>query len=183
MKIPVMTVDVELPEDVTAAFQGSMLTLKGKKGETSRDFRNPRVQFRIDGNTILIAAKNATKREKTTLGTIQAHISNMARGVSQGHMYKLKICSGHFPMNAGVSGKEFSVKNFLGEKTPRKLQLRDNVDVKIDGQHIIVTSNNIELAGQTAADIEQLMRVKGRDRRIFQDGIYIIEKDGELIEQ
>jgi len=178
-----MTMDIELPEGVAAAFQDSVLSLKGKKGEVSRDFRNPRVDFRTEGNMIILTAKNATKREKTALGTICAHIRNMVRGVAQGHTYKLKICSGHFPMNASVSGKEFSVKNFLGEKTPRRLQLRDNVDVKIDGSHIIVVSNSKELAGQTAADIEQLMRVKGRDRRIFQDGIYIIEKDGKPIEQ
>lgn len=178
-----MTMDVELPDGVAVVFNGNVLTFKGTKGEVARDFRSPRVTFRTEGNTITFTAKNATKREKTTLGTIRAHIRNMVRGVSQGHTYKLKICSGHFPMNASVSGKEFSVKNFLGEKIPRRLQIRDGADVKIDGQLITVTSINKETAGQTAADIEQLMRVKGRDRRIFQDGIYIIEKDGKLIEQ
>ncbi len=182
MKVPQMRVDVELPEGVAAAVQESTLTMKGKRGEVSRDFQSPKVELRAEDGRVIIVAKDATKREKTTLGTIRAHIRNMVRGVDEGHTYRLKICSGHFPMNVAVSGKEFSVKNFLGEKIPRKLQLRDNVDVKVDGQQIVVASNNKELAGQTAADIELLMRIKGRDRRIFQDGIYIIEKDGKLIE-
>ena len=53
--------------------------------------------------------------------------------------------------------------------------------MKVDGDLVTVQSTSKELAGQTAADIEQLCRVTGRDRRIFQDGIWIIEKDGKPI--
>ena len=106
----------------------------------------------------------------------------MIKGVAEGHVYRLKICSGHFPMNVSVSGNEFSVANFLGEKTPRKLSVKEGASVKVEGQEVVVESMNKELAGQTAADIELLTKVKGRDRRIFQDGIFIINKDGKELE-
>jgi len=32
-----------------------------------------------------------------------------------------------------------------------------------------------------AARIEQASKVRGKDRRVFQDGIYIVEKAGEPI--
>src|SRR3989344_13039 len=47
---------------------------------------------------------------------------------------------------------------------------------KIDKDTITVDAANVETAGQTAANIEIATKIKGRDRRTFQDGIYIIEK-------
>src|SRR3989344_1644060 len=73
------------------------------------------------------------------------------------------------------------IKNVLGEKIPRKVNLMPGAAVKVDGSTITVESPDIEKAGQVAADIEQATRRPGFDRRIFQDGIYIIEKEGEQI--
>ena len=103
------------------------------------------------------------------------------KGVVEGHVYQLKICSSHFPMSAAVNNGEFSVKNFLGEKVPRTIKIKENVDVKVEGDIITVESPDKELAGQTAASIEQLCKITNRDRRIFQDGIYIISKAGKEI--
>jgi large subunit ribosomal protein L6 len=113
--------------------------------------------------------------------TFKAHIKNLIRGVMEGHLYKLKICSGHFPMSVSVSGEEFIIKNFMGENVPRTLKLKENVSVKVEGDQVIVESIDKEKAGQTAADIEQLTRVTNKDLRIFQDGIYITFKDGKEI--
>ena len=72
--------------------------------------------------------------------------------------------------------KQFVVKNFLGERIPRKAKILPGVDVKVQGDFITVQSISKDAAGQTAANIETMMKVRGKDRRIFQDGIYIIEK-------
>jgi large subunit ribosomal protein L6 len=105
----------------------------------------------------------------------------MIKGATEGHVYKLKVCSGHFPMNVAVAGKDFVVKNFLGEKKPRQVAIKEGVDVKVEGEIVTVESCDKELAGQTAADIETLTRITNRDLRIFQDGIYITEKDGKPV--
>ena len=36
--------------------------------------------------------------------------------------------------------------------------------------------NNVEDVGQTAANLERATVVKGRDIRVFQDGIYVVSK-------
>ena len=82
-------------------------------------------------------------------------------------------------MNVTVSSDNFTIKNFLGEKTPRVLKLKKGVIVKVEGGQIIVESVNKELAGQVSADIEQLTRRSGYDGRIFQDGIWLCNKDGK----
>ncbi len=71
------------------------------------------------------------------------------------------------------------IKNFLGEKVDRILEVPDGVDVEIKKEIITVKSPNKELAGQASANFETATRIRGRDKRTFQDGIYIIEKGGK----
>ncbi len=173
--------EIKLPEGVEIKIDAGVITLKGKKGECQKKITDPKIIIKAEGNKVIVSAKNATKREKTRLGSCVSHISNMAKGANEGHIYKLKICSGHFPMNVAISGKDFIVKNFLGEKNPRALKLKEGADVKLEGEVITIESCSKELAGQTAADIEKLTRITNKDRRIFQDGIYITEKDSKPI--
>jgi len=184
MKLKLMKTEVELPQGVTCTVQGNnQVTMKGPKGEVTRAFPHQSIKIAMGEGHVMISAKEATKREKTMAGTFQSHISNMMKGVSQGHVYRLKICSGHFPMNVNATGGEFIIKNFLGEKVPRKLKLKPGVNVKVEGQEVTVEGVALELVSQTAANIEQLTRIRNRDLRIFQDGIYITHKDGQQVGQ
>jgi large subunit ribosomal protein L6 len=79
-------------------------------------------------------------------------------------------------MTLKVEGSKLAINNFLGEKKPRFAEILPNVNVDIKGQNITVSSPDKEAAGQTAANFEKATKVKNRDRRIFQDGIYIVEK-------
>ena len=171
-----LTEQIEIPEGVEIKIDKGLVSAKGPKGESSRRLAGPKINLEVKDNKVVISATKATKREKRLIGTFKSHVENIIHGVNEGHVYKLKICSTHFPMNASVKEGIFELQNFLGEKVPRTIKLKQGVDVKIEGQEITVESTNKELAGQTAASIEQLCRITNRDRRIFQDGIYIIEK-------
>jgi large subunit ribosomal protein L6 len=176
------TEEIELPEGVQATMEDKKLRLKGEKGENQRVFNNPNIKIGVKDNKIIInCLTKPTKRQKKIIGTFRAHIKNLIKGAKEGHTYKLRACSSHFPMNVSINNNELVVKNFLGEKHPRKLAINEGCDVKINGEEITVTSCNKEIAGQTAAKIELLTRITNKDRRIFQDGIFITEKDGRQI--
>jgi large subunit ribosomal protein L6 len=100
----------------------------------------------------------------------------MIKGVTNGFTYKLAIVYSHFPISVSVKKGFIEIYNFTGEKNPRIAKIVGNTSVEVKGKEIIVSGVNKEEVGQTAANIEQAARVKGRDIRIFQDGIYITEK-------
>lgn len=171
---------IEIPDGIQVTGDKD-LTVKGPKGELKRLFNFPGIKVAVVGKEIAISAKKATKREKKMIYTYIAHLKNMIQGVQEPWVYKLKVCASHFPMNVSVNGKDFIVKNFLGEKVPRKLIIKDGVTVKVDGKDVVIESIDKELAGNTASEIELLTVIRGRDLRVFQDGIYITEKAGKQI--
>jgi len=178
MKPKQTTYAVPIPAGVTVDIKDGLFTVKGAKGEVKRKFIFPKIVIEKKDNSIVFTAKNPTKREKAAIFSTEAHLKNMFKGVLENCIYKLKICSGHFPMKVTLKGNVLEVKNYMGETIPRTLVIKPGVDVKVAEPEITVTCPDKELAGQTAASIEQIARRANFDRRIFQDGIYIISKDG-----
>ncbi len=172
---------IEIPEGVEATIEGHELTVKGKKGENKRKFSLGRIKFEKKGGEIILEDKKATKKEKKIINTTASHIENMIKGVQEGFEYKLKICISHFPITVEIGKGEAIVKNFLGEKIPRKVKIPKNVDASMEKDIITVSSVDKEAAGQAAANFEKSTRIRNRDRRIFQDGIFIISKAGREI--
>jgi large subunit ribosomal protein L6 len=181
MKLKNHVEEIELIEEVSVAINSRAFTVTGAKGNVTRDLYSPIIKTVANKNKVTFTVPVYTMREKKLIGTFKAHLNNMAKGVTEGHIYKLKICSGHFPMNVSYAGGIFSVKNFTGEKVPRTLKIDKSVNVAIDGDFIVVEGIEKELVGQTAANIEKLTKRPAFDRRVFQDGIYITEKDGKPI--
>jgi large subunit ribosomal protein L6 len=173
--------DVVIPEGVTATVEGNLVKVKGAKGEINKKFvLHDNVITKRD-NAIIIAAPSTRKKDKAQAGSIAAHIKNMMAGITNGVTYKMKIVYSHFPMNAKVQGDKFVIDNFLGEKYPRKARILKNVSVEVKGQDVTVKGIDVDVVSQTAANIEQITKITNRDLRVFQDGIYITEKDGRPV--
>jgi large subunit ribosomal protein L6 len=168
---------VAIPEKVEVKIDNGLVTIKGPKGEVQRKFVFKKIDMKLDGKTIIFTALKPTKREKAAIFTTEAHLKNMFKGSLEGSTYKLKICSGHFPMKVALKGTLLEVKNFMGETVPRTLTIKPGVHVDVKEPEITVSSPDKELAAQTAASIEQICRRSAFDKRIFQDGIYITVKD------
>ena len=171
--------EIEIPGNVEINLKDSVLFITGPKGKLERRFP---LKMNHEGKKIIIEIKNGTKRDKNMLKTTVAHIKNMLNGVLEGYNYALQVCSVHFPMNVSATKEFVTIKNFLGETKERRAFILPNVTVEIKGDIVKVNSPDKEAAGQTAANIELATRVTSRDRRIFQDGIWIIEKAGQTIE-
>jgi len=171
-----ITEKIEIPEGISCTFNENVLTCKKESNVLERKIEIPQVKIILKGKEIIFECEKANKNIRKTIMSFLAHVKNMFYGLDEKFTYVLEAANVHFPMSFKVEKNNLIINNFLGEKVPRKAAIMPNVEVEIKGQKIIVTSSNIEAAGQTAGNFEKATRVKGRDRRIYQDGLYIVEK-------
>lgn len=169
--------EILIPTGVEVKIDDEVI-VKGPKGENRRKINFGKINVKLTKDKIILSYAKATKKEKKMINTLSAHLRNLIKGVSEQFEYKLKICVGHFPFTVKLEGKKAIVKNFLGERMQREAKIPEGAEVEINKDIIIVKSLNKEIAGQAAANLEAVTRVRNRDRRIFQDGIYIINKCG-----
>jgi large subunit ribosomal protein L6 len=176
MLIKELIYEIDLPEGVTFSMDNHDIKLSGSRGDLSRNFKHPMISVSENNGKIKLVGTKIRRKEKALIGTWRAHLKNMAQGVSSGFLYEMKIVFAHFPMKVSVKGNVVHVANFLGEKTTRLANIHGDVKVIAKGDKVTLEGNNVEDVGQTAANLEQATVVKGRDIRVFQDGIYVVSK-------
>ena len=167
---------VRIPKGVKVEVEGPVVRVKGQKGQLERSFRFPQIAMQIEGDEVVISTGVDRKRTVAMVGTIQAHIANMCRGVSEGFEYHMKVVYSHFPIQLKLSGNRLEINNFLGEKKPRYAQIGNGVAAKVSNDEIVLSGIDREALGITSANIEHATRIRDRDPRIFQDGIYRVQR-------
>ena len=167
---------VEIPEDVDIKIDGRIVTVRGEKGELTRDFSHTPISIYLEEKRITAKANWPRKREAALVGTVCSHVRNMITGVTKGFTYKLKIVFSHFPISVKVKERTVVIENFTGERSPRIAKIVGDSKVAVKGEDIIVNGINVEAVSQTAANIEQATKIKKKDHRVFLDGIYVYER-------
>ena len=161
---------MKIQEGAKLTLEGGKVTVSGAKGTLVRDFSHPEVKLEAKG------AEFSATGDKALSNTVEAHVRNMAIGVVSGYAKKLKILYSHFPISVELKGREMLIKNFLGEKQPRKSRIIGQTKVEVKGQEVFVSGPSKEEVGQTIANIKSATRIRNRDSRVFQDGFYVIEE-------
>jgi len=181
---------IKLPSEVNATMEKGVLTLKGPKGSLVREFKSYRLKILASGNEVKIEGTPNNKQTLILIETLTAHIRNMVEGLVYGYKYQLKVVYSHFPMSIAVEKGVVNIKNFLGEKFPRKALIIGNTKVEVKGQDVTISGIDKDAVGQTASNMEKKTKVKNKDIRRYQDGVYIVEhgnmeekKKGRLIEE
>lgn len=169
-------IEIDLPADVSATVDGLEVTVSGPEGAVTKRLWYPDVSVAVEDEAVIIESADPDRAAEATMGTFESHVENMIYGVLEGWEYRMKTVYAHFPMQVSSQGGELVVENFLGERAPRRTPIHGDTEVSIDEDEIVLTGPDKEAVGQTAADLEQLTRVQGKDVRVFQDGAYITEK-------
>ncbi|MGV8144390.1 MAG: 50S ribosomal protein L6 [Methanothermobacter sp.] len=175
-QVAIIRDEIPIPEGIEVSIQDEIV-VTGSAGELKRKFKSRNINITKDDNKIILEAPFPKKRDKAMLGTIKSHLNNMIIGLTDGFSYKMKIVYAHFPMTVKVTNNKVTIENFLGERHPRTAKILGNTKVQIKGDEVIVEGINKEAVGQTMANIEQATKIKGRDPRVFQDGIYLVSKE------
>lgn len=173
-----MTETLQIPSDVNCTYSHGVLKCSKDGAEVSRRLSYPLVDIQVKDGSVVLETKRGNKNQNKAIRSMVAHINNLFRGLDEPFTYELEAVNVHFPMTLKVEGSTLIINNFLGEKKQRKAKIVKNVKVDIKGTKITVTSPDREAAGQTAANFERATKVANRDRRIYQDGIFITAKPG-----
>jgi large subunit ribosomal protein L6 len=170
--------EVKIPQGVTAKIEGMRIQIKGPKGQVQRDFSHASmIEIQKSSGGLTIRALSDRRRAKSLVGTLKTEINNMILGVTKGFTYKLKMASSHFPISVKVDKDKHivNIENFIGERYPRTANIDGEVDVAVKGDDVIVSGADKGSVGQTSTNIGRACRIKDKDPRVFQDGIYLYE--------
>jgi len=165
---------ISIPDGITVSYENSVLTVRGPKGELSRPV-SKKLSVTVSPKTIVLAADDRRRKNVAVLYTWRAHLKNMFIGVTAGWVAQMKIIYLHFPIKFSVEGKKILIGNFLGERAPREARLLDGVTVKLDKDTVTVTGIDKENVGNQCGAIESTTVIRNRDRRVFSDGIWLVQ--------
>ncbi|MDD5162910.1 MAG: 50S ribosomal protein L6 [Candidatus ainarchaeum sp.] len=167
----------ELPQGMQASIEGGFIKITGPKGELKRKIPSRELAVKIEGNAIFFEMLSAKRVSYACLRSFEKHIGNMAKGLGKEFEYHLRVVYSHFPINIAVKGNNVEINNFLGEKLPRIARILPGAKVEAKGKEVFVRGPDKDAVGQTAANIEAQSVVSNKDRRVFQDGIFLVEKN------
>jgi large subunit ribosomal protein L6 len=158
--------------------EGNVIQVKGTLGTIKKDFMKLPATVRVQGNKVTIKPYGTRKSDLAVTNTARSLIAAMIKGVEKGYTYKLKIIFAHFPISVKVKGKELHVENFYGERSARISKIvGDATKVSVVGEDVVIQGPSLENVSQTAANIELSTKTKGKDQRVFLDGLYVYSKE------
>lgn len=145
---------VALPSGVTVELKGSMVHVKGSKGELTYELL-PEVTVTVDGSTVVVGRKNDSKDARARHGLTRALINNMVKGVSDGYQKQLEIIGVGY--KAAIKGKTLVLN--LGHSHPIDFDIPAEIEITQDERNkniLFIKGADKQQVGQVAARIREL---------------------------
>jgi len=140
---------IMVPEGVEVAFDGTVLSVKGPKGELQR-LIHPKVQLDIEDARIQVSITDDSKESQSLYGLFRSLVANMVAGVTEGFRKTLEIVGVGYRVE--LSGNQLVLH--LGYSHPISYDLPSGIQAQIEQRNRVVLSGiDKELLGDTAAKI------------------------------
>ena len=169
-KVVVLLAGVEIKQD------GNNITVKGPKGELTREFSSD-IKMNIEGNEVTFTRPNDSKEMKTIHGTTRANFNNMVVGVSEGFQKALELIGVGY--RAQVQGNKLTLN--VGYSHPVEMTAPEGVTFEVPANtQVIVKGINKEVVGELAANIRGVRPpepYKGKGIRYV--GEFVRRKEGK----
>lgn len=167
---------VEIPSGVEVTIDGQTVTVKGKKGELTREFQ-PSMIIEQEGNEIIVKPENDERQTNAYWGLTRSLLHNMVVGVSDGFEKKLELVGVGY--RAALKGRDLELQ--LGYSHPVLVKAPEGITFEVPSQNEITVSGiSKETVGQVAADIRKWRKpepYKGKGIRYV--GEYVRRKAGK----
>jgi len=142
---------VNIPAGVEVKLDGSLVVVKGAKGELKREIDSVIKIEKKDEQLIFSPAKK-TKKTSALWGLSRMLVANMIEGVNKGFQKKLELEG--IGYRVALQGENLVLG--LGYSHPVEFKAPGGIEFKVEKNTITVSGINKELVGQAAADIRKL---------------------------
>ena len=167
---------IVLPAGVELTNNDNVVTVKGPKGELTREFSKD-IEIRVEGTEVTLHRPNDSKEMKTIHGTTRALLNNMVIGVSEGFKKELEMRGVGY--RAQLQGSKLVLA--VGKSHPDEVEAPEGITFELPNPTTIVISGiSKEAVGQTAAYVRSLRSpepYKGKGIRYV--GEYVRLKEGK----
>ena len=167
---------IVLPAGVELTNNDNVVTVKGPKGELTREFSKD-IEIRVEGTEVTLHRPNDSKEMKTIHGTTRALLNNMVIGVSEGFKKELEMRGVGY--RAQLQGNKLVLA--VGKSHPDEVEAPAGITFELPNPTTIVISGiSKEVVGQTAAYVRSLRTpepYKGKGIRYV--GEYVRLKEGK----
>ncbi|HHA9557807.1 TPA: 50S ribosomal protein L6 [Streptococcus pneumoniae] len=167
---------IVLPAGVELANNDNVVTVKGPKGELTREFSKD-IEIRVEGTEITLHRPNDSKEMKTIHGTTRALLNNMVVGVSEGFKKELEMRGVGY--RAQLQGSKLVLA--VGKSHPDEVEAPEGITFELPNPTTIdVSGISKEVVGQTAAYVRSLRSpepYKGKGIRYV--GEFVRRKEGK----
>lgn len=144
---------VTIPKGVTITIDKNSVTVKGPKGELSRDFP-PEINLKQEDGHVMVTRNSDHRIHRSKHGLTRALLNNMVVGVSQGFNRQLYIEGVGY--RASMEGKKLVLN--VGYSHPVVFDPPDGITFDVDksGRELAVAGYDKELVGELAARIRRV---------------------------
>jgi len=161
---------IPVPEQAEVLIDGNRVTVKGPKGELSRELPG-KVDLKLENGFIKVERRDESRESRSLHGLTRTLLANMVEGVTKGFEKKLEVVGVGF--RAEKKAKALVLK--LGFSHDVIFQQPEGIELKVEGNNVISVSGvDKELVGQVAAAIRALRKpepYKGKGIRYVGESI------------
>ncbi|MDP1629337.1 MAG: 50S ribosomal protein L6 [bacterium] len=168
---------IEIPKGVEVKIEGQKLTVKGPKGELTREV-NGNFILELEDKILKITPKRIDRKIRALWGLQRSLIFNMTQGVVQGFEKKLEIEGVGY--RASLDGRDILLN--IGFSHPVRFTPPEDIKIIIDKNVISVSGIDKALVGQVAASIRALKKPEPyKGKGIHYSGEKIRRKAGKKL--
>jgi len=167
---------IPVPQGVEVRIDGSHVSVKGPKGELSRDLNQEMRIEQTDGR-VIVSRPSDQPRHRAMHGLTRTLVANMVVGVSDGFSKTLELQGVGY--RAQMQGRDLVLA--VGYSHPVQVPPPEGIEFEVEGTtRIIVRGINREHVGQMAADVRKIRPPEPyKGKGIRYQGEYVRRKAGK----
>lgn len=167
---------LEIPQGVTLTNNSNVITVKGPKGELTREF-HPEMTIKIEDNVLTVERPSDNKEHRSLHGTTRALLGNMVEGVTKGYERGLELIGVGYRANKTGNKLVLSV----GYSHPVEIQPEEGIEIEVPSNtKIIVRGIDKERVGAVASNIRAVRPPEPyKGKGIRYEGEFVRRKEGK----